>query len=580
MNNITKIVPIHNPKEEGFNVQLINQLLNDELEIDGKKPNKYKSEQIEILIVTGNKTLKEVYQKALRKGEFKSRNDKLTMNLDNDNAFIIITDKSKPPDLGTIISSKRNYILKELHIIIFVNDKGQLILDGNPADPKVLETIIQVDNSGEEVQQLSCQEEGAGKKSSPKKKSASSKGMEHYYGVLETIHNGERVKVNNTANNWKEGWCIGQCKPDPKSKLNYCTTKKQCVQDQSKPRGQDCRNRPTKFGICEKRIVYKEGEDVDIPTIDFSNSYLEELAKKHKPPFDIKDNPGGGNCFFYAIADSLKTLPQANLTAYVGYFNSVKPELGASFEKIITQPDSYKYVKEFYIMWLKNNIDKSIYFYHAILLAMELNPNDSDSTLSDLATLYKDKKHIKKLILIGTGIYEQKKIKFTDNSFLSRVEKGFCHNLNEKYFKDYLEKESNWGGNMEAFILSLIIRIPIDIYEVDPSGSEPILSTKKADTYAETHRKFGDSIPELKTTIDNGKRIRLSIILDRSHYQSLQPITAKTGAKKKKSLKRKLIDLSHIVNKNMSKKKKVVKKKKQKKQEKKKKNKKKTKKSK
>ena len=84
--------------------------------------------------------------------------------------------------------------------------------------------------------------------------------------------------------------------------------------------------------------------------------------------------------------------------------------------------------------------------------------------------------------------------------------------------------------------------------------------------------KFGKSIPELKKTIDKGKS-RLSILLEHSHYQSLQVISAKTGARKKKSIKRKLIDLSHIVNKNMSKKKKVQKKKQKK-------NKKKTKKSK
>ena len=504
------------------------------------------------------------------------------MTIRNGDVFFVIKSDTKPEDIPGLIKGRRKNPDKELHIIIFVDEKGELILDGKPADPKVLETIIQVDTK-KDVKQLFCEEEGKGKgkKSSPKKKGASSKGKEHNYGVLETIQNGKPVKVNNTGNNWKEGWCIGKCKYDAKSKLNYCTTKKQCVQDIRKPRGQDCINSPTKFGICEKRLVYKEGEQVDIPTLDFSNSYLDDLAKKHKPPFKIVDNPGGGNCFFYAIADSLKTINQPVLKKYIEYFKKVKPELGASFEKIITQPDSYKYVKEFYIMCLNhfNDTKNNIYLLHAILLAMELNTNDGDSTLKGIAIRHNSNPNKQRLVHVGTINIQDRNL--SDNSVLNLKHKGFCHRLNQEYFKNYLEKESNWGGNVEAFIFSLIIQIPIDIYQVLTKGDKQILSTQNTNIYGDMYHKFGKSITELKT-IDKGK-FRLSILLEHSHYQSLQVISAKTGARKKKSIKRKLIDLSHIVNKNMSKKKKVQKKKnqkKQEKQEKQKKNKKKTKKSK
>ena len=111
----------------------------------------------------------------------------------------------------------------------------------------------------------------------------------------------------------------------------------------------------------------------------------------------------------------------------------------------------------------------------------------------------------------------------------------------------------------KAFIFSLIIRIPIDIYQVLTKGDKQILSTQNTNIYGDMYNKFGKSIPELKKTIDKGK-FRLSILLEHSHYQSLQVISGKTGARKKKIYKeKKLIDLSHIVNKNMSKKKKVQK---------------------
>ena len=116
-----KIIPIHNPKGEKFNVQLINQLLNDDLEIDGKKPNKYKSEQIEILIVTGKKTLNEVYVPACTNRILKNRNDNIIMTIRDGDVFFVIKSGTKPQDIPGLI--KRKHPDRELHIIIFVNDK-------------------------------------------------------------------------------------------------------------------------------------------------------------------------------------------------------------------------------------------------------------------------------------------------------------------------------------------------------------------------------------------------------------------------------------------------------------------------
>ena len=99
MANLIKIIPIHNPKGEEFNVQLINQLLNDELEIDGTKPNEYKSMPREIFIVTGQKTLKEVYTPAYNKKTFQSRNHNITMTIERGEVFILKRSDTKPEEI-------------------------------------------------------------------------------------------------------------------------------------------------------------------------------------------------------------------------------------------------------------------------------------------------------------------------------------------------------------------------------------------------------------------------------------------------------------------------------------------------
>ena len=143
---------------------------------------------------------------------------------------------------------------------------------------------------------------------------------------------------------------------------------------------------------------------------------------------------------FYAIADSLKTLPKANLTAYVAYFKSVKPELGASFENILTQPDSYKYVKEFYIMYLNHfyNTKNNIYLLHAIFIKYELNTNDGDSTLKGIATRHNSNPNKQRLVQVGTINIKDRNL--SDNSVLNLQHKGFCHRLNQNTLKIILKK--------------------------------------------------------------------------------------------------------------------------------------------
>ena len=110
-------------------------------------------------------------------------------------SFFLSRGDTNPEDIPDMIKGRRKHPDRELHIIIFVNQKGELILDEKPADPQFLETIIQVDTK-KDVQQLFCQEEGKGKgnKSFSEKKGASSKGKEHNYGVLQTIQNGNTSK--------------------------------------------------------------------------------------------------------------------------------------------------------------------------------------------------------------------------------------------------------------------------------------------------------------------------------------------------------------------------------------------------
>ena len=85
-----KIIPIHNPKGEEFNAQLINQLLNDELEINGKKPNEYKSMPREIFIVTGQKTLNTVYVPACKHGILKNRKNNIIFTVRDGDVFFFI----------------------------------------------------------------------------------------------------------------------------------------------------------------------------------------------------------------------------------------------------------------------------------------------------------------------------------------------------------------------------------------------------------------------------------------------------------------------------------------------------------
>ena len=60
------------------------------------------------------------------------------------------------------------------------------------------------------------------------------------------------------------------------------------------------------------------------------------------------------------------------------------------------------------------------------------------------------------------------------------------------------------GWKCGSFIFSLIIQIPIDIYQVLTKGDKQILSTQNTNIYGDMYLKFGKSIPELKT-IDKGK---------------------------------------------------------------------------
>ena len=125
-----KIIPIHNPNGEEFNAQLINQLLNDELEINGKKPDEYKSMPREIFIVTGKKTLNAVYVPVRKYGILKNRKNNIIFTVRDGDVFFVIKGDTKPEDIPGLIKGRRKHPDRELHIIIFVNEKGELILDG------------------------------------------------------------------------------------------------------------------------------------------------------------------------------------------------------------------------------------------------------------------------------------------------------------------------------------------------------------------------------------------------------------------------------------------------------------------
>ena len=123
------------------------------------------------LIVTGQKTLNTVYVPACKHRILKNRKNNIIFTVRDGDVFFFIKSDTKPEDIPGLIKGRRKHPDRELHIIIFVNEKGELILDGKPADPQFLETIIQADTK-KDVQQLFCQEEGEGKgkKTSPKKK--------------------------------------------------------------------------------------------------------------------------------------------------------------------------------------------------------------------------------------------------------------------------------------------------------------------------------------------------------------------------------------------------------------------------
>ena len=64
---------------------------------------------------------------------------------------------------------------------------------------------------------------------------------------------------------------------------------------------------------------------------------------------------------------------------------------------------------------------------------MELNTNDGDSTLKGIATRHNSNPNKERLVQVGTINIKDRNL--SDNSVLNLKQKGFCHRLNQEYFK-------------------------------------------------------------------------------------------------------------------------------------------------
>ena len=77
-------------------------------------------------------------------------------------------------------------------------------------------------------------------------------------------------------------------------------------------------------------------------------------------------------------------------------------------------------------MCLNHFYDKknNIYLLHAILLAMELNTNDGDSTLKGIATRHNSNPNKERLVHVGTINIKDRNL--SDNSVLNLKQKDFA----------------------------------------------------------------------------------------------------------------------------------------------------------